>query len=368
MACRQLRYRPDVPRFRPDLELVAPYKPGRPISEVVAEFGLDQVAKLASNECPLPPFPEVIAAVADEASGLNRYPENDVGELRRVVAVHQGVSPSEVWMGGASSELALVAALALGGPDTRFVFAAPSFPLYRIVALIAGAEPVEVPLDADHRLDLVAMAGAVDEKTTLVFVCNPNNPTGTHRSGDDIERLIDSVPDRVMVVVDEAYDEYVTAPDHRSMISLAVTRTNVLVTRTFSKIYALAGIRIGYGVTTEANIDALRRIQLPFTVNNLAQVAALTALGQQDQVADRRRMNADARLAMSSGLKERGIEVAPTETNFVYAHFGSVAGDLTEALLRRGIIVRPVPPAGWIRISMGTEAENEMLLAALDEL
>jgi len=356
-----------APRFRPDLERIQPYRPGRSIADVAAEFGVDLVSKLASNENPEPPFPEVQSAIAAHLDGLNRYPDNARSALTTALSDHLGVAPERIWCGGASNELTLMTALAMGGPDTSAVYAWPSFGLYRIGSLAVFSTEIEVPLTADHRHDLPAMLEAIRGDTTIVYVCNPNNPTSTHVAGDALESFIDRIDRSVLVVVDEAYHEYATADDYRSMLPLAAERDNVLVTRTFSKIYSLAGLRVGYAITAAENIAELRRIQLPFSVNNLAEVAAVEALQHQDRVAARRAANRDRIDVLTSGLRDRGCEVAASQANFVYASFGD-ATLVNEGLLERGIIVRPVYPDGWLRINTGTPTEMERFLGALDEM
>jgi histidinol-phosphate aminotransferase len=356
-----------TPRFRPDLEQIQPYRPGRSIADVAAEFGVEQISKLASNENPEPPFPEVQQAITAHVEGLNRYPDNAKPRLTAALAEHLGVPAERIWCGGASNELTLITALTMGGAGTSAVYAWPSFGLYRIGSLAIFASAIEVPLDDEHRHDLDAMRSAIREDTTVVYVCNPNNPTSTHVGGDPLEAFIDSIADDVLVVVDEAYHEYATAADYRSMVPLAAERDNILVTRTFSKIYSLAGLRVGYAVTAPGNIAELRRIQLPFSVSNLAEAAAAEALRYQDRVAARCESNRIAIGSLTEGLRDRGIKVADSQTNFVYARFAD--GDsVNDGLLQRGVIVRPVAPAGWLRINTGTEAEMERFFAALDEI
>ncbi len=357
-----------APRFRPDLERIQPYRPGRSVAEVAEAFDLIEVSKLASNENPEPPFPEVQEVIAARISGLNRYPNNAKPDLTAALADHLDVAADRIWCGGASNELTLITALSVGGPGTSAVYGWPSFGLYRIGSLAAHTTPIEVPLDAEHRHDLGAMLAAIRPDTTIVYVCNPNNPTSTHLPGDALEEFIDELSPDVLVIIDEAYHEYVTAPDYRSMLPLAGSRRNVLVTRTFSKIYSLAGIRVGYGVTAPENITELRRIQLPFSVNDLAEAAATEALRHQDRVAERRSANAAQIRRLRAGLQDRGHEVADSQTNFVYAQFAPHALEISEGLLQRGVIVRPVHPEGWLRISGGSDADIERFFAALDEV
>jgi histidinol-phosphate aminotransferase len=355
------------PRFRPDLDRIDPYRPGRSVADVAAEFGGDSISKLASNENPEPPWPEVLEAMARSLADLNRYPDNARPDLTAALARHLDVPADHIWCGGASNELTLITALSMGGPGTSAVYAWPSFGLYRIGSLAIFADTIEVPLDSAHRHDLDAMRAAVRDDTTVVYVCNPNNPTGTHVGGDAIETFIDSLPDDVLVVIDEAYHEYATAPDYRSMLPLAVERSNVLVTRTFSKMYALAGIRVGYAVTAPDTIAQMRRIQLPFSVNSVAEAGAAEALRHPDRVSARRAANREGIDALTSGLRARGHEVADSQTNFVYARFDS-APEVNRGLLERGVIVRPVFPPEWLRISVGSPEEIERFFSALDDL
>jgi histidinol-phosphate aminotransferase len=354
--------------IRPDLERIDPYRPGRAITEVAAEFGLDEVVKLASNEYPEGPFPEVGEAITGLIPRLNRYPDNAKPRLVAALSAHLGVSGERIWTGGASNELTLIAALAVGGPGTSSAYAWPSFSLYRIASRAAFTEDIAVPLTADHRHDLDAMRAAVRPDTTIVYVCNPNNPTSTHVPGADLEAFIDSLPEDVLVLVDEAYAEFATAADYRSMLPLAATRSNVMVIRTFSKVYGLAGLRVGYAVTEPSSIAEFRRIQLPFTVNSLGEVGAAEALRHQDRVAERVTRNAAAIAELTKALASRGITVANSQTNFVYADFTAFGAEIGVEFMRRGVIVRPVPPDGWLRITAGTLAENDRFLAVVDEV
>ncbi|MEX0826034.1 MAG: histidinol-phosphate transaminase [Acidimicrobiia bacterium] len=356
------------PRYRPDLDRIHPYRPGRPIAEVAAEYGLADVIKLASNESPEPPFPEVQQVIAAHASTLNRYPDNAKPLLVGALADHLAVPAERIWCGGASNELMLITAFVMGGRGTSSVYGWPSFSLYQIASRAAFAEDIAVPLDDRHRHDLEAMRTAIRSDTTVVYVCNPNNPTSTHVAGDALEEFIDSVPDHVLVVIDEAYAEFAISPDFRSMIPLAAERDNVMVTRTFSKVYGLAGLRIGYAITHPESIEHFRRIQLPFTVNTLGEVAATEALRHQHRVKERVARNAEAVEFLSGTLLARDIEVAESQTNFVYANFRDDGKAVTQALLEQGIIVRPVPPDGWLRITAGTPEENERFARALASL
>ena len=356
-----------VPTFRSDLESIVPYRPGKPIEETARELNLSQIVKLASNESPVPPFPEVRAAIAAAAEGVHRYPDNEKFLLRTAVSDFIGAPSDKLWFGSGSSELMLMTAIAVGGPGSSAVYAWPSFGLYRIASRVAMAEGIEVPLDEDHSHDLERMRSAIRDDTTVVYVCNPNNPTGTHVAAQDLVDFIDSIPDRILVVVDEAYYEYAQAADYYTARSLALERPNVVVAHTFSKVYGLAGLRVGYMIGDDAIFRQTRRVQLPFTVNSIAQVAAIEALRHQDRVADRVQRNAEGLKLFYEELSERGIDFAHSQANFVYMKAGADSAALKDALLPLGVIIRPMDGA-WSRVSIGTEAENARFFEALDEV
>jgi len=355
-----------MPRFRADLGSIPVYVPGKPMDEVSRELGITELAKLASNECPVSPFPEVVEAIAAVAGEVNRYPDNSAHHLVAELAAALDVDPAGIWLGAGSTQLLLCTALAVGGPGTSAVYADPSFVMYPIATRISGGREIVVPLDAEHRHDLETMAKAVTDDTTVVYVCNPNNPTGTIVSGDDLEAFLDQLPLGVLAVIDEAYAEYAVDPTYRSMVDLAARRDDVLVTRTFSKVYGLAGLRIGYAIGTPATIAGLRRTQVPFSANRLGQVAARAALRHRDRVAARVAENSAGRRVLCEGLRALGVACSPSETNFVAAYPERDAAELAAALLRRGVIVRPMGPI--LRITVGTPAENERFLAALGEI
>ncbi len=331
------------------------------------EYGFDMsaIVKLASNESPLPPVRQAMAAMAEELGAINRYPDNDCHDLRLALASHLGIEPDQTWVGGGSSELLRVIASALGGEGTTAVYAWPSFVVYRLATVVAGATPREVPLTTDHVHDLDAMRAAIDDTTTVVYVCNPNNPTGSHVSSEEIARFVDGVPEDVLVVVDEAYGEYVTAEDYHTAVSLALSRSNVIVTRTFSKVYGLAALRVGYAIAQPETITELRKAQAPFSVTSVGQVGALASLSAVDEIGRRVGENADERSRMEAAFADRGLEYVPSQANFVYLRLGASTAATTEAFIRHGVILRPFGE-GWVRVSIGTHQENDRFLAALD--
>jgi histidinol-phosphate aminotransferase len=353
------------PRFRPDLEQIAVYRPGKPIDEVARELGLRDIVKLASNENPEPPFPEVQQAIAAATSSLNRYPETSGYRLVHALAAHHRLPVDRFRIGAGSSQLLGCIALSSGGPGASALYAHPSFVLYRIATAIAGAATIEVPLDSTQRHDLDAMFGNLRDDTNVMYVCNPNNPTGTFVTGDDLFAFIDAVPEDRLIVVDEAYAEYVTSPEYVSALPLAAERRNVIVARTFSKVYGLAGLRVGYLVGHPDTLAAACRPQPPFSVTTLAQVAAEVALDHADGLAARVKSNAEGRNLIEQALAARRLPYAPSQTNFVMFTPAGDAGVISEALLHRGVIVRRL--GEHLRVSVGTPEEIERFIAALDE-
>jgi histidinol-phosphate aminotransferase len=331
-------------------------------------MGLDPatVIKLASNESPIPPFPEVIEAIAAAAATINRYPDNDWHLLAEAVAERLRVEPENLMFGGGTSELLRVASQAMGGEATSAVYPWPSFIIYRMGSVLAGSRPIEVPLAPDYRLDLDAMLGAIRGDTTVVFLCNPNNPTGTYRSASDVTAFVDSLPERILVVVDEAYFEYATAADYRSAMNLALEKPNVIVLHTFSKIYSLASLRVGYAIGQPSTLSDLRRAQAPFTVSGLAQVAALTAIRYPLRVDQRTRFNAEERARLEKELEARQVEFVPSQANFIFLRPQEEGSGAFDAFLHNGVIVRQF--GGWIRVTIGTVEENDRFLEALDAL
>lgn len=357
-----------MPRLRSDIVAISPYQVGRQLADVARAHGLDpsEIVKLTANEGPEGPFPGVVEAAAEVLAKSNRYPDNDCWDLGHALADELGLDFANIMFGAGSVALLTEIAVAMGGPGTSTVYAWPSFIMYRFAGIWAAAERREVPLDDTFRLDLDAMADAIDETTTMVVVCNPNNPTGTIRAADDIEAFIDTVPEDVLVVIDEAYHEFVTDTRYRTEMSLAIERPNVIVLRTFSKIYGLAAHRVGYGVARADLIAELRKAQAPLTVNLVAQVAARASLGQPEELERRRLENEARRHHLAGALRERDILMAESHTNFVFFELGDDADQIIERMTTRGVLIRGMSE-GWVRVTIGDDTENRRFLAALDE-
>ncbi len=350
-------------RVRSDVAALPPYVPGRAIAEVAAELGIEtsEIIKLASNESPEQPFPEVIAAVAESAAGLHRYPDMACRVPAEAVSEALGIDPDNLWFDAGSSALLRTMALAVGGPGTSAVMPWPSFVVYPLGSQLAHTESIRVPL-TDHHLDLAAMASAVRSDTTILYVCNPNNPTGTVRGGVDVVAMLDDIPDDVLVVVDEAYGEYVVDPGYRSLVPVALERRNVVVTRTFSKIYGLAALRIGYAVGHPDTLREIRKAQAPFSVSTPAQVAAAAAVRLVDRVRQRVAANRTGVESLEAGFADMALRFIPSQANFV-ATLPDDPTAVAERLNDAGIITRPL--GELLRITVGSPTERERLLQAM---
>ena len=364
----------DVPRgfLRPALEHIVPYEPGKPVEEVQRELGLKRVVKLASNEGPRGPFPQALEALERAAGELNRYPDGGAYRLRAALADRHGVRFEEIAVGAGADALIDGISQAVLDPGDHVVCGWPSFPSYVIYALKLGAEPQRVPL-RDDRYDLEAMLAAITERTKLVYVCHPNNPTGTMNTRAELDAYFERVPEHVLTVIDQAYFEYVDKPEYPDAIEeYAKAGRRVFVLRTFSKIYGLAGLRVGYGIGPAPLVTALGKTRRAFDVTADAQAAALASLDAPTELERRRGVNAEGRAALERTLREQGLEPAgPAVANFLYADVGEDARPFFEALLRLGVIVRPLHAfgaPGAVRISVGTPEENAILGEALRQV
>lgn len=351
-------------RISPRLAAMPHYEPGLSTAEVLARFGLTRAVKLASNESPFPPMPEVVETITAGIGGLNRYPDGPALGLRRALAERHGVEPEQVCVGNGSCELLLLAGQALLDPGTSVMYAEPSFSLYPHLAVAAGARAVAVPLADDGGHDLDMMAALVDETTRLVIVCNPNNPTGVYRSADELEAFLDQLPEDLPVLIDEAYNDFVSAVDRGRMLSAARRRPNLLITRTFSKAHGLCGLRVGYAIGGREWIAALDAVRQPFNTNALGQAAALESFRRQGELERRLTATIAARADLVSELEGEGWTVLPSEANFVLATPPAALGEgsaVHRRLLSRGVIVRdgaPLGCPGQLRISIGTPEEH----------
>jgi histidinol-phosphate aminotransferase len=355
--------------FKPAVRDLVPYEPGKPVEEVQRELGLERVVKLASNEGPFGPFPAALEALARTAPELNRYPDGGAFALRAALAERHDVRFEEVAVGAGSDGLVDCLSQAALDPGDEIVSGWPSFPSYVIDARKLGAVARTLPL-RDRRYDLDAMLEAITSRTKLVYICHPNNPTGTMNTRAELDSYFDRVPDHVLTVLDQAYHEYIDDPEYPDGIGEYVKAgRRVIVLRTFSKIYGLAGLRVGYAVGPASVMEALGKVRRAFDVTTPAQAAALASLGDTAELDRRRRANAAQRRELERILRASGLEPAqPAVANFLYAELGEDSRPLFEQLLREGVIVRPTHGFGCseaIRVTVGTVEEHAFCAAAL---
>jgi histidinol-phosphate aminotransferase len=349
-----------------DIDSLSPYVPGKPIEELQRELGLARVIKLASNENPLGPSPKALAVLADAAKTLHRYPDGGAFRLRTALAERWKVSLDQVILGNGSDEIIGMLARAFLSPGDEAVMADNTFVIYKMEVTAAHGTQFVEPL-RDGRHDLTALGKAVTPRTKLLFICNPNNPTGTMVSAAEMDALMAQVPPHVIVVFDEAYCEYARDPHFPDSLGYIRRERNAIVLRTFSKIYGLAGLRIGYGVTTAEIAGYLNRVRPPFNANSLAQRAALAALGDEEHVAKSRAMNQAEMASVRAGLVALGLRPLPSEANFLYFDAGRDGRIVFEALLREGVIVRHIE-GNHVRVTIGLPEENRQFLQALKQV
>jgi histidinol-phosphate aminotransferase len=354
--------------FRRAIAELVPYEPGKPVEEVQRELGLERVVKLASNEGPFPPFAAALDAIARSAHELNRYPDGGVWALRSALAERHGVSFEEVIVGAGADGVIDLLSQATLDPGDEIVCGWPSFPSYVLDAAKLGAVSRKVPL-RDHTYDLDALLAAIGPRTKLVYVCHPNNPTGTANGRDELASFLDRVPDHVLVVLDQAYFEYIDDPGYADGIAEHFrSGRRVVVLRTFSKIYGLAGLRVGYAVAPKDVVVATSKVRRAFDVAATAQAAALASIDDGGELARRRTENARGRAQIEAAVRSQGLEPAgPALGNFVFVEVGEGRA-LFERLLREGVIVRPLEGFGApsaIRVTVGTSEENDFFASAL---
>lgn len=353
--------------IRPNILRMKPYPPGKPIEEVQRELGLTTIDKLASNENPLGPSPLAVQAMIEAASGTHIYPDARSWNLRQALAEKHGVSPESIMLGNGSDEVIAVLGNMFLEPGTEMVMGDPSFLRYDAAAEVAAAELVKVPLTTEWIHDLPQMAKACTDTTRLVFIANPGNPTGTIVRQAEFDAFLSALPATATVVLDEAYAEYVDDPDYPDAISLVKSGKPVIALRTFSKAFGLAGVRIGYGVADPTIVEAYDAARMPFDVNLLAQAAACAALKDHDHLRKTVEANAQGRARFVSEMSDLGLKTVPSQANFVCVKVGNEDLPYYQALLRRGVIVRPgtvLGMPGYLRVSIGTDEQMERFYSA----
>jgi len=363
----------DKMKFNPVLEKLTPYRAGPALDDIRRRYQLDSVAMLSANEVPWGPFPEVVDALKTVLDGLNRYPDGACNRLRSLVAERLGVSERNLVFGNGSCELLMLLGQAFLSPEQHAVIPHPSFVMYRLIALAHGAPFSAVPLkNLDY--DLEAMLAAIRDDTSLVIICNPNNPTGSYLEPAALRAFFDQIPKDTVIVLDEAYVEFVTSPDWEESAAWLKDYPNLVILRTFSKIYGLAGLRIGYGIADPPVVEALDKIRQPFNVDTLAQVAAVESFRRPARVEERRQQIAAERVRVAARLDEMGIRYHASEANFLLVDvtdLGIPGPEVAQALLERGILTRSgyaMDCPGWLRVTLGEAQEGDLFLSAIDEL
>src|SRR5690554_4501750 len=353
----------------PGVQELSPYVPGKPVEELAREFGLDpaEIIKLASNENPLGPAPMALKAIQAALPELTRYPDGNGFALKQALSRHFGFDQSMITLGNGSNDILELLTRAFVLPEHEVVFSQHAFAVYPIVTQAVGATAVEVPA-REWGHDLEAMAAAITPATRLLFIANPNNPTGTWIERAEFEAFMERVPEQVLVVLDEAYTEYVDVKDALNGFDFVARYPNLIVSRTFSKAYGLAALRVGYCISHPQVADVLNRVRQPFNVNSLALAAAVAALADESYLAESRQLNRDGMRQLEQGLNELGLQWIPSRGNFIAVDLGRDAGPVYQGLLRAGVIVRPV--AGYempnhLRVSIGLREENQRFLEAL---
>jgi histidinol-phosphate aminotransferase len=346
---------------------IAPYEPGKPVEELERELGISDAIKLASNENPLAPSDRVQKAIVAALATLNRYPDGSGYYLRQAIAKKHGVTPDHVILGNGSNELIELVAHTFLKPGDEAVVPHPSFVVYPMIVQAAGGIRVMVML-RDYRIDLEAMARAITPLTKLVFIANPNNPTATIVTADEVRAFMARVPERTIVVFDEAYIEFALGPDFPETLAYMKEGRRVIVLRTFSKAASLAGLRVGYAVADPDAVSLMNRIRQPFNVNSLAQAAALAALDDEAHVLECVRMIEAGRHYLYDEFKALGLGYVPSRANFILLDVGRSAADIYQRLLKGGVIVRPMTAFGMestLRVTVGTPEENRRLVKSL---
>ncbi|MED3646081.1 histidinol-phosphate transaminase [Halalkalibacterium halodurans] len=357
-------------KIKPQIIGLPPYKPGKPMEDVKRELGLETVVKLASNENPFGASPKVAEAIQEALHHTAIYPDGYARTLRDKVAHYVGVAPEELIFGNGSDEVIQILCRAFLNEQTNTVMAEPTFSQYKLNAVIEGAELREVPLkDGVHDLD--GMLEVIDENTRIVWVCNPNNPTGTYVSAEAFQSFLAKVPEDVLVVSDEAYVEYVTADDYPDTVPMIRTYKNLVVLRTFSKVFGLAALRIGYGVANQALIEKIEPVRPPFNNSTFSQVAAVAALEDEAFVQSSVEKNNEGMVQLTEWCSRMGLDYFPSQTNFLLIHVNRSSDDVFNAMLKKGYIIRSGRALGypaWIRITIGSKEQNDGCLAALADV
>lgn len=356
---------------RKEIREIAPYVPGKPIDDIKRVYNLERIIKLASNENPLGCSPKVKEVLKKNLDDINRYPDGSGYYLKKELSNFLGISEDEIILGSGSSEVISLAIETFVNPGEEVIYPFPSFIIYRILVLKVGGVPVEVPLESEFSYNLDKFFERITEKTKVVILCNPNNPTGTIVYKDQLERFLNKIPDNIIVISDEAYFEYVEDKNFGTCFPYYRDK-NIVLTRSFSKIYGLASLRIGYGIGKSEILNYMERIRPPFNTTGLAQIAAITALKDQNFVKKSIEVNKEGKRFLYENFEKLGIEYISTEANFILCKFKKDATEIIKELEKRGIIIRGMKSFNlsnqYVRITIGTEQENKLLIKELSKL
>ena len=362
------------PLVTANIETLRPYAPGKPIEETEREYGVKDPAKLASNENPFGLSPLAVKAMQQECEKMYLYPDGGCYSLKERLARHLekfDVEPHNIIMGNGSNEIIEFVIRTFVGPDENIITGDPSFIIYRLASISHNRQEISIPLKPDLTYDLDAIAGAINDKTKAIFLANPNNPTGLAFHIDDFEHFLTRVKEDVIICLDEAYAEYIEDPNVPDGLEYAPHRHRLIVLRTFSKIFGLAGLRIGYGITHKELVNYIDRVRPPFNVNRMAQVAAIAALDDIEHVLQSKKMNIKGRKVMERELQRLHIKYYPSQANFILLDFNQPAEPIYHGLLREGFITRMVANynlPNCLRVTIGTELQNKGLVAALEKV
>ncbi len=349
------------------LQKIIPYEPGKPVEELQRELGLGDVVKLASNESPLGPPEASLEALRRALSEINRYPDDNYFYLKRKISEKFDIPVENITIGAGSAEIIVNSARSLLGPDDYAVISEQTFIMYWLAVQSVNGNLIRVPLK-NYTYDLEAMAAAIDERVRIVYIANPNNPTGTMVTTDELDRFISALPPKVVLVYDEAYRHYISRPDYPDPIKYYRRGDKIIILRTFSKIYGLAGLRVGYAIANGGLSDALARVRSPFNVSTFAAVASEAALDEDDHVKRAVELNDEGMAYLGEELGKLGLNVIPSVANFILVDFGHDTSELNGKLMAKGIIVRPMAAFGMptaLRVSIGLPDENRKFVGAL---
>ena len=355
---------------KPGIETIQAYQGGKPIEEVKRELGISDIIKLASNENPLGPSPLAMQAIQESAKQAHFYPDGNAYYLKADLAKHLDVTEDHLILTNGSNEVLQLVGETYLGPGDEVIYAEGAFVVYKLVTTVCGATPVVVPMQNDtHHLS--SMAAAITDKTKAIFIANPNNPTGTMVTAAETAQFMAQVPENVLVIFDEAYYEYVTHPDYPRTLPYVMEGRNFIITRTFSKIYGLAGLRIGYGIAPPAIIATMNSVRQPFNCNAVAQAAARAALKDTNYVQKSQELNAAGKVFLYAAFDKLGLRYIKTEGNFIMVFVNQPGADLADSMMKEGVIVREMADYGYpdaIRVTIGKQEENERFLEALTPL